>query len=80
MADNQLNEYSHLWTTERDQVALFTVEYSGKQSYLIYHMQTQHIHLVADSELGRQLVLKMLENGVILLSDEGTTDNQQTFA
>jgi hypothetical protein len=82
MLDARLAQYAHLWTTERDQIALFTVDCYGKQSYLIYHLPSQRIRMIADTELGRQLIQMMLENGVVLLNDkpQGTWSTQSACA
>jgi len=69
MADPDLTQYAYLWKQQRHQIALFTVTCYGKTEYLIYHVPTKRISLVASTDTGKKLITKLLDEGVPLLKE-----------
>lgn len=69
MVDRELLKYAYMWTIERNNFALFTVECYGKKEFLIYHIPTRTIRMITDNDLGKKLIDKLLEKGIPLLQD-----------
>jgi len=69
MIDPDLTKYAYLWQQQRHQIALFTVTCYGCDEYLIYHIPTKRISLVANTEVGKKLVAKLMDEGVPLLKE-----------
>jgi len=69
MVDPELTQYAYLWKQQRHQIALFTVTCYGKIEYLIYNLPTKRISLIADTDIGKKLITKLLAEGVPLLEE-----------
>lgn len=69
MATISLDEYVHMWTTQRHHYALITLRYCAKNQLFIYYKPTKKVMLTHDPELDRLVIQHMLDSGVEVIDD-----------
>ncbi len=69
MTTNQLADYEFLWTTEKSDYALFTINAYGRVEYLVYHIPTKRVKTMRCDLLGQRIVEMMIARGVPVLDD-----------
>ena len=69
MATIAIDDYAHMWTTQRKQFSLITMKYCGKVQLFIYHKPTKKVMLTRSPEIDRYVVQRMLDAGVAVIDD-----------
>jgi len=69
MATIAIDDYAHMWTTQRAQFALITMKYCGNVQLFIYHKPTKKVMLTRSPEIDRHVVQHMLDAGVTVIDD-----------
>lgn len=69
MATIALDDYIHMWTTQRHLYALITLRYCAQNQLFIYYKPTKKVMLTSNPEIDRIVVQHMLDSGVEVIDD-----------